>query len=123
MILKQVTDLRATDVRISRGAESGSDRFLVKAEIYVKYKNEEKITRVEKDEPECIEEKQYNLDLLTDDSVKFLYKIRVANKPDSIQEKNVENMYERSKTVLHEAAFESLGERHGKHEKKRLLVE
>jgi hypothetical protein len=27
-------------------------------------------------------------------------------------------MYERLKTVLHEAAFESLGQRHGKHEKK-----
>jgi hypothetical protein len=35
-------------------------------------------------ESECIKEKQYNLDLLTDDSVKFLYKLRLANKLDSI---------------------------------------
>jgi hypothetical protein len=65
-----------------------SDHFLVKAEICVKYKTQGKITRVEKHESECIEEKQYNLDLLTDDSVKFLYKSRLSNKLDSMQEDN-----------------------------------
>lgn len=108
VILRQQSQLKTTDVRVYRGA-SGSDHFLVKAQTWIKYANQ-KGTATKVDNTQNIEEKRYNIDLLRYDSVKFLYKLRLANKLSYLTDDTVENMHASIKKSIHQAAFEALGE-------------
>lgn len=61
--------------------------------------------------------KKYNIDSLKDDSIKFLYQLRLANKIKELTiQQDAEDSYEQLKKIIYEAASEALGvvERHSK---------
>lgn len=112
MIQRQNSKLRTTDVRAFRGPECGSDHYLLVAKVIVNYRK----TQPKERPPEQSTSKlpntiKYNLDSLRQDSVKFLYKLRLANKLQLIQTGNLnpEDIYQHTKRCIHEAASESLG--------------
>lgn len=59
-----------------------------------------------------VETKKYNLESFMQESTRFLYKLRLANKLAYIRRDNVsaETLYEQTKQCIHEAAEEALGQ-------------
>ena len=57
-----------------------------------------------------LEAPRYKVRSLQQDSTRFLYKMRVANKIATIEEGTPEQMYGELKKVLQEAAYEALGQ-------------
>ena len=106
VVTKQDTLLRPYDVKVWRGAECGSDHLLVKAPIEIRY-NKQRSYQEDNNKGEAI--KQYNIDSLKDESVSFLYKLRLAQKLDENTDGTAEEIYETLKNKIHEAALEALG--------------
>lgn len=73
------------------------------------FKSQKQQTQV-KMESATYEDKKYNIGLLKDDSIKFLYKLRVARKLQNVSiEDNIKVSYNQIKDKTHEATFEALG--------------
>lgn len=110
VILRQKSKIRVTDVRAFRGPECGTDHFMVKAELFFEYRARTKQTEsnIERNVKETV---RYNIESLREDSIRFLYQIRLANKIQAFQEQNAEEMYEQVKRNIHSAAKEALGEK------------
>lgn len=109
VIVKQVSNLKILDVKVMRGPECGSDHHLLLAKIYFTYRRTNGTIKDTDDRTATIETIRYNIEGLKDDSTKFLYQIRLANKLTGIQEDTAEIMYEAVKSCIHQAANEALG--------------
>lgn len=111
IILRQNTSIKVYDVRVYRGAECGSDHFLLRADFifpYLRTKN-----GIQKKEESFIKDKQenYKIELLKDESVSFLYKLRLSQKIQLGRTGTVNERYEWLKMCVVEAAYESLGKK------------
>ena len=104
--IKQNSAIRTFDVKVWRGAEYGSDHFLVKSIMDIKYHNE----RVRQEDQNLNSEipKPCNLDSLRDESTSFLYKLRLAQKFREETTGTAQEIYETLKEKLHEVAMEAL---------------
>ena len=109
VIIKQHTHFNPQDVREYRGAECGSDCYLVISKIYLPYRKMRNKGESENEQQTTLEAPRYKVRSLQQDSIRFLYKMRVANKIATTEEGTPDQMYEELKTVLQEAAYEALG--------------
>ena len=110
IIIKQNTQCKPQDVRVYRGAECGSDHYLIIAKIYLPYRKRRNEGEVDKEEEIKLEEPRYKTTSLQQDSIRFLYVMRVAKRVPTIEEGNPEQMYEKLKVALQGAAYEALGQ-------------
>lgn len=111
LVIKQETNLKTHDVKALRGAECGTDHMLLRAKIYLKRRlNPQQSKEIEIDAEVKLRNKRYNLKLLQDESIAFLYKLRLSNKLAQEVPGRVEESYNQIKLAMHEAAYESLGE-------------
>jgi len=111
IIQKQKSKLEIKDVRAMRGAECGTDHILLRGKVYLKFKKQN--GKEDNDFSENLKEKNYKLELLQQDSIQFLYKMRITAKLTEEIRGNAEDRYNRMKEVIHEAAYEALGEQEG----------
>ena len=112
MIQPQNSNLQPQAVRVYRSAECRSDHFMLKAKALVKYKRNRRLSIVD-NKNEVMETVKYNIESLRHDSVKCLYKIRLANKlrdNKNINPSTAENCYNMIKESIHSTAREALGE-------------
>lgn len=107
IIQRQKTNIQTTDVRAYRGPECGTDHFMVRASMVLNYKD----TKIQgnKDDTRNIETIRYNLESLKQDSIKFLYKTRLATKLQQPLEGSAAARYEQIKEAIHNAANEAVG--------------
>lgn len=110
VIIKQNTCIKPYDVKVWRGAECGSDHFLVKAPMKIKHRANPQ-ENVTKEVCNIKELKRYNIEGLNDESTSFLYKLRLELRIANGINGTAEEMYEELKNKIHEAALESLGPR------------
>ena len=80
VIQKRNSTLRTIDVRVYRSAECGSDHHMVVAKVAINYRITNTAIQPEEREQLNLDSRNYNLRSLPQDSVKLLYKIRVAGK-------------------------------------------
>gem|GEM_PF-6554142 len=93
-----------------RGAECGSDHFLVIAKLYLPYREMRNEAGLENGQKITLDEPRYKVWSLQQDSIRFLYALRVANRVSAIENGTPERMYEALKKALQEAAYEALGQ-------------
>ena len=86
VIINQHTHFKPQDVRVYRGAECGSDHYLVTAKIYLPYRKMRNKGESENEQQITLEAPRYKVRSLQQDSIRFLYKMRVANKIATIEE-------------------------------------
>lgn len=113
IIQRQISKFKVQNVRVYRGAECGSDHFLLKAQVYLKHiTNGSKSENTNKSKKES--NQTYNINSLKEDSTKFLYKLRLSNKLEINLDQSAQNLYEELKLSIHQAAKEALGEKQKK---------
>jgi len=110
IIIKEKTRLKMTDVRVYRGAECGTDHFLLKSKVLFKYHLQQTTKKEGNDMTIKSELKRFNLNLLKQDSIRFLYQLRLANKLRNQTTGTAAEMYNHIKSAIHEAAMEAIGE-------------
>ena len=110
VIIKQHTHIKPQDVRVYRGAECGSDHFLVIVKLYLPCRKMRKEAGLENGQKITLDEPRYKVKSLQQDSVRFLYALRVANRISAIEDGTPERMYQGLKKALQEAAYEALGQ-------------
>lgn len=110
IIVKQKTSLKISDTRVYRGAECGSDHFLLKAIVYFSRIDTNNQTECENSNSTKIDCPVYNTKMLEDSSISFLFKLRLAGKMRYKIEGTANEKYEWLERVIHEAAYEALGE-------------
>jgi hypothetical protein len=112
-IQRKDSKLKTKDVKVFRGPECGSDHHMIIAKVMVTFKREQSSHKNDEvtDIGTTIENIKYNLESFKQDSTKFLYKIRIAQKIKNIETKDLdpESLYEVIKKYIHEAANEALG--------------
>jgi len=108
VIIKHHTHFNPQDVRMYRGAECGSDYYLIIAKIYLHYRKMRNKGESENEQQITLEAPRHKIRSLQQDSIRFLYKMRVANKIATIEEGTPEQMYEELKRVLQEITYEAL---------------
>ena len=111
-ITKQNTRFKIMDVSVRRGAECGSDHYLLETKIYLPYIQYKRNSIDENaiENVSTIDGRRYKLESLRHDSTQFLYKIRLAQKLDIIDmQEPAEKVYEVLKTCIKQAAEEALG--------------
>lgn len=112
IIIKQSTKLRIQDVRVQRGADCGSDHFLLRGKLLATY-TAVKETKTENENKNTKQMKttiRYNLKSLLDPSIRFLYMLRLSSKLNIKNTMNIEEKYQHIKECIHAAAREALGE-------------
>lgn len=115
VIQRQNSKLKAQDVRVYRGAECGSDHFMVKAIVLLQYKKTNNENQSKLSVHKAITKPdQYNLESLRHESTQFLYKMRVANRLKDLNESTAEDMYQELRKHLQNSAKEALGIQHQK---------
>jgi len=110
VIIKQHTHFKPQDVRVYRGPECGSDHFLVIAKLYLPYRKMRNEAGLENGQKKTLDEPRYKVRSLQQDSKRFLYALRVANRVSAIEDGTPERIYEALKKALQEAAYEALGQ-------------
>ena len=110
VIIKQHTHFKPQDVREYRAAECGSDHFLVIAKLYLPYRKMRNEVCLENGQKITLDEPRYKVRSLQQDSIRFLYAMRVANRVSEIEDGTPERMYGELKTALQEAVYEALGQ-------------
>jgi len=100
VIIKQHTHFKPQDVRVYRGAECGSDHFLVIAKLYLPYRKMRNEVGLENGQKITLNETRYKVRSLQQDSIRFLYALRVANRVSAIEDGIPERMYGDLKTAL-----------------------
>lgn len=108
VITKQMSRAQVTDVRVHRGANCGSDHFLLRAIMQFKFYHRHICTSQQ--QAKKIQCPKYNLNGFLNDSTVFLYKMRLAEMMRNVKDGNAEDCYNFLKDCIHQAAFESLGE-------------
>lgn len=97
-IQQQNSRIKTNDVRTYRGAECGSDHFLLVSKVIINDRRDNLVKgNVEEMNSESKEEnKKCNINSLQHESTQFLYKIRLMNKLQQIrnEERSVEEKYE-----------------------------
>jgi hypothetical protein len=111
IILKQKTNIKTQDVKVMRGAECGSDHYMVRGKLLFKYKPPLKNESPEKGINEKHTYPKYNIDSLQQDSVKFLFKLRLSAKLNTDVNQPPDTIYQALKTKIHEATKEALRRR------------
>jgi len=109
VIQRQNSPLKIKDVKVHRGPECGSDHFMVRASVLVDFRPSRKKEINKSNTQKNIECPKYNLQSLKQESVQFLYKLRLATKIQKL-EGPAEEGYEQLKACIHEATREALGE-------------
>lgn len=108
VIGKHNNKVKVEDVRVYRGAECNTDHYLLKSKVYLPYVN--------KSQPEIqvapytIKNEEYELSLLDDPSITFLYKLRLSKTLLDVDHTTTQTLYDGIVKAVHQAAFESLGE-------------
>ena len=121
VIQRQHSKLKTTDVKVHRGSECGSDHHLVIAKIIVNYRKVNTTVSENQQQLNDTSEHKYNIESLKQESTRFLYKLRLANKLQNIRNANVttEHLYGQIKDCIHEAAKEALGHKCVQKERKK----
>ncbi|XP_044745745.1 uncharacterized protein LOC123307480 [Coccinella septempunctata] len=111
VIVKQNIRWKVRDVRAYRGADCGSDHYLIKAQVFIPFKNDREQNEAQL-QGDKLEEVRYNLDGFYHQSTKTLYQSRLDQKlNESFLEDTPNALYEHIVKTLHTAAKEALGER------------
>lgn len=111
VMTRQHTAIKVEDVRVMRGPECGSDHHLVRARCYLPFCQRQ----LQQDMDETAEQSNtpevpvYNVEALKDDSISFLYKLRLDSKLRTVMFSSAVNMYRDIIRNINEAAYESLG--------------
>lgn len=111
IIVKPTPTLKVQDVKVQRGASCGSDHYLVRAKLFFSFKHQVNKGKDVNEPNQVTQWPKYNLDSLFDESTRFLYKIKLANKMRSSETGTIEEQYNFIKTCIHEAANEALGQK------------
>lgn len=106
IIVKQASSIKWYDVRVQRGAVCGSDHFLLKGSVCIKYK---KRGNTQNNQQRALLFPKYSIEKLCDESNTFLYKLLLANKMANTPIGNANDHYQHLKTSIHETAKETLG--------------
>jgi hypothetical protein len=95
VITKQRNSAQVMDVRVFRGAECGSDHYLVKGTIFWPWIKEGVRIETRQNSRESREWKpdKFNIQLLQDESIKMLYLQRMNKEMDINYDGNTEEMY------------------------------
>lgn len=112
MILKQNSKLKPQDCRVKRGANCGSDHYLLMAKIlYPYFKNGIQIQIKQNETNRKLESKKLKLYLLHQTSIKWLYQQRLEKELSRVKpDKDIEKEYGNIKQTIHKVAKEVLGE-------------
>lgn len=110
IIVKIKTTIKIKDVRVKRGAESGTDHKLLVAIMEFPWTRGHQRSEKESNPTEKVEKKQFKLYLLREESIRDLYKRRLDQKLQEFRYESIQETYEHVKTCIKEAAGEALGE-------------
>lgn len=111
---KQKTHIHIDNVKVNRRVECGTDHMLVTAKVIFPYKASTLLK--ENSIGNCTNnnlEQCYNLESLYDNLTEYLYKLRLSKKL-TINNAKIQAFYVFIKTAIHEAAQESLENKHFK---------
>jgi hypothetical protein len=84
IITKQASGHKVNYVRVKRGAECGSNHFLLSAQVLAKQSYKAKMRIEYGQQSKKGKEKKYKIDLLQQDSIRMLYQNRARNLLESI---------------------------------------
>lgn len=106
--MKQKTQIQFLDVRVYRGPTCNSDHYLLGTKAC--FKGRKNMLDGEEERKQKIEQRRYNLNLLEEESIRWLYKRRLDEKlQENTTFENMEEHYLHIKNCIHGAALESLG--------------
>lgn len=113
LIMKQRTTIQVHDVRVQRGANCGSDHYLLRGKLYIPgwktHQGNRDIQEETKEEPGGYP--KYNLDSLLHESTKYLYQRRLDEYLTSSEDETFEVKYKNMVESIHKAAREAIGEK------------
>jgi hypothetical protein len=115
VITKQRSLVHVIDVRVFRGAECGSDHYLVKGTIFWPWiKGMGMKTRQNSTESREWKPDKFNIQLLQDESIKMLYLQSMNKGLDINYDGNTEEMYGYIINTVKKISYEVLGKESGK---------
>lgn len=100
-----------------RGADCGSDHYLVRSKVLFTYTKQKIYTQETETRQKENQETKYNLKGLLDPSIRFLYMLRLSSKLNTKTNISIEEKYKHLKECIHAAAKEALGEEERKRHK------
>lgn len=74
VIQRQSSKIRTRDVRVYKGAECGTDHYILKAVMAISYRKQYRAKNNNSEEKNIVNGQNYNLAFLNDESIRFLYK-------------------------------------------------
>ena len=110
LIMKQKSKIKVQDVRVFRGAECGSDHHLLKAKILLPLTGKCRHQQNHNGNLVEVEQLQYNLASLDNESTRELYKKRLDQQlPLEYKQETTEDLHRVIIKGIHQAAKEALG--------------
>ena len=112
IISKQNGTTKLIDVKVLRGAECGTDHYLVRGKIYFQWTNKNIVEHNRKDSSnnlQILQDSKFKISLFCDESIKMLYEQRMSKEIDTTFEGTTEELYDYMVNVIKKVSYEVLG--------------